>query len=178
MTSFMTFAMTAVRISSDIPTQSDYFPLISLYMFLSIFYALISMSWFVSLNHFTSKKYLPKIILKVTWIVRKCLFWIFVEEKKNETVKVKAVDKNKVGLSEKANGKEENAINELLPKPAEKCNFCNRCGDCTKECEKEKQKKKEQKDLDENLSAFNYLAFFTVFSIMLICNLTIWLSML
>ena len=178
MTTFMTFAMTAVRISSDIPTQSDYLPLISLYMFLSIFYALISMSWFVSLNHFTSKKYLPKIILKVTWIVRKCLFWIFVEEKKNETVKVKAVDKNKVGSIKndeaKATTEAENS-NEVLFKPVEKCN---RCGDCTKESEKEKQKKKEQKDLDENLSAFNYLAFFTVFSIMLICNLTIWLSML
>ena len=45
MTSFLTFAVTSLRVSSDIPVQSDYLPLITLYMILSIFYTFIGFFW-------------------------------------------------------------------------------------------------------------------------------------
>ena len=46
MTSFLTFAVTSLRVSSDIPVQSDYLPLITLYMILSIFYTFIGFYMF------------------------------------------------------------------------------------------------------------------------------------
>ena len=46
MTSFLTFSVTSLRIASDIPVQSDYLPLITLYFMLSIIYTLIGLIWF------------------------------------------------------------------------------------------------------------------------------------
>ncbi len=45
MTSFLTFSVTSVRVAADIPTQSEYLPLISLYMLFSILYTFMGMSW-------------------------------------------------------------------------------------------------------------------------------------
>jgi hypothetical protein len=45
MTSFMTFAVTSLRISTDIPVQSEYMPLLTLYMLFSIGYTFMGMSW-------------------------------------------------------------------------------------------------------------------------------------
>ncbi len=45
MTSFLTFTVTSLRVSSDIPIQSDYLPLITLYMILSILYTLFGFVW-------------------------------------------------------------------------------------------------------------------------------------
>lgn len=55
-------AIISVRVASDIPIQSDYLPLISLYFILSLFYTFISLNWFVLLNHFRSKNSLPKFL--------------------------------------------------------------------------------------------------------------------
>ena len=53
MTSFLAFIMSSVRISSDIPNQSEYLPLITLYFLLSILYTFIGFMWF-DFIHFIS----------------------------------------------------------------------------------------------------------------------------
>ncbi len=45
MTSFLTFTVTSLRISGDIPMQSNYLPLITLYLLLSIMYTFMGFSW-------------------------------------------------------------------------------------------------------------------------------------
>ena len=50
MTSLLTFVVTSLRISSDIPVQSEYLPLITLYMILSIVYTLLGFIWYFSLK--------------------------------------------------------------------------------------------------------------------------------
>lgn len=45
MTSFLTFSVTSVRIAGDIPMQSEYLPLITLYFLLSILYTFLGLTW-------------------------------------------------------------------------------------------------------------------------------------
>jgi hypothetical protein len=52
--------MIAIRVSSFIPIQSDYLPLISLYFFFSLLYTMISFIWFLVYEMIKSKKYQPK----------------------------------------------------------------------------------------------------------------------
>lgn len=53
-------AIISVRVSSDIPVQSEYLPMISLYFLLSTFFTFISFNWFVAANYLKSTKNLPK----------------------------------------------------------------------------------------------------------------------
>ena len=56
-------AIISVRVSSDIPIQSDYMPLITLYFFLSILYTFSSFLWFVIAEHLKSNKIRIKFIV-------------------------------------------------------------------------------------------------------------------
>ena len=46
-----------MRVSSDIPVQSDYMPLISVFFFLSILFTFISFVWFVIAEKLRTKKF-------------------------------------------------------------------------------------------------------------------------
>ena len=37
--------MTSLRVAGDIPVQSDYMPMITAYMFMSMIYTFIGLSW-------------------------------------------------------------------------------------------------------------------------------------
>ena len=55
MTSILTFTVTSLRVSSDMPIQADYLPLITIYFMMSIFYTLIGFAWYVvQFDHFIS----------------------------------------------------------------------------------------------------------------------------
>ena len=56
--------MISVRVSNDIPIQSEYLPLITLYFVLSLFYTFISFAWFVFLEHLRSQKKLSAFTIK------------------------------------------------------------------------------------------------------------------
>jgi hypothetical protein len=60
MTTFLTFSVYSLRIASDIPTQSEYLPSITLYFLLSTSYVLLALSWFICENFFRSNSFLPK----------------------------------------------------------------------------------------------------------------------
>ena len=53
-------AMISVRVSNDIPIQSEYLPLISLYFVFGILYTFISFNWFIVANVYRTGNYLPK----------------------------------------------------------------------------------------------------------------------
>ena len=55
-------AIISVRVSSDIPVQSDYLPLISLFFILSLFYTFISLYWFVLANYLRTKNKIPSFL--------------------------------------------------------------------------------------------------------------------
>jgi hypothetical protein len=57
-------AIISVRVSADIPIQSEYLPLISLYFFLGLLFTFLSFNWFVVINSFRTNKSVP-LILKI-----------------------------------------------------------------------------------------------------------------
>jgi hypothetical protein len=65
MACLLTLTVNSVRVSNDIPIQSDYVPTITIYFVISIFYPFISMFWFVARNHFEKKCYLPIPLIKL-----------------------------------------------------------------------------------------------------------------
>ena len=164
MTSWMTFAVTGLRISGEIPVQSDYLPLITLYILLSILYTFAGFTWFIIANELSKKHRLPGFLLKIAYVVKKALFWIFKEESK--TTETNSLIKS-----------DENAIDNKLVKEMEKCNFCNRCKNCEIRLSNEKNKKMANENIRVNVSALNYLAFFILFLAIFVCNISIWIAM-
>ena len=65
-------AIISVRVSNDIPIQSEYLPLITLYFLLSLLYAFISYAWFVYFDDVKSKKNSSQVLVKLLlWIKHK-----------------------------------------------------------------------------------------------------------
>ena len=60
MTVFLTFGVYALKINGDMPTQSEYIPLVSIYFLIATLYTLLSLIWFVMANYFGIKNHIPK----------------------------------------------------------------------------------------------------------------------
>ena len=58
-----------------------------------------------------------------------------------------------------------------------KCDSCDRCTACDKDAKKDKDKAKKKKDIEAKASAWNYLVFIIAVFIMLVGQLSIWLSL-
>jgi hypothetical protein len=62
---FLSLGIISIRVSSDIPVQSSYLPLINLFFMLNLLFTFVSFAWFVASDQFRTKKYLPSILLKI-----------------------------------------------------------------------------------------------------------------
>lgn len=74
-----------MRVNNDIPVQSECLPLISLYILLCLFYALISFSWFVYLEIAKSKKDLPPLLIRLSLYLKHGIIRIFKLKRRKET---------------------------------------------------------------------------------------------
>ncbi len=63
MTTFLTYGVYSVRIASDLPVQSEYLPMISIYFFFGIIFTLISLIWFLVANYYSSKNEIPSFFI-------------------------------------------------------------------------------------------------------------------
>ena len=57
----MAFSVYSLRISNDLPVQSDYIPRITYFFTFSILVNLLVLTWFVQLNVFKVKENLPRV---------------------------------------------------------------------------------------------------------------------
>jgi hypothetical protein len=59
----------ALKVSAEMPIQSDHLPLITYYFFLSLLYSLISFGWFFLMERFKTKRHLPAFLVKsINWL--------------------------------------------------------------------------------------------------------------
>ena len=86
MTNLLTVAVYSLKVSGDIPIQSEYIPLISLYFYFSIFFTLISMMWFIIMNNCVTRNKLPIFFIKLSSGIRFILYFSCKKEKNNEYV--------------------------------------------------------------------------------------------
>ena len=91
--------MISVRVSSDIPIQSDYLPLISLYFSFGILYTFISFNWFIIANVYRTNNYLPKYFK----MFAKCLKCFNEKMLKKLANKIEVNQENKVETDELIN---------------------------------------------------------------------------
>jgi len=71
----------SIRVSSDIPVQSSYLPLISLFFMMNLLFIFIAFGWFCLTDQFRTRKYAPMFISKFSNIYSK--------KTKNEQIKKK-----------------------------------------------------------------------------------------
>ncbi len=153
MTTFLTFGVYALRISSDLPVQSEYMPLVSIYFNIAITYTLISLIWFAIANYLVGKTWLPK------WLE-------LLASKIRNQIRRKASLKMHVDDLIKDDSKAYNLerISSII-----ECRKCER--------HSEYFKKSEKKEFDSNLKILNIIVFLFVFIIMIVANLIIWISL-
>lgn len=95
---FLSLGIISIRVSGDIPIQSSYLPLISVFFILNLLFIFVAFGWFCVLNQFRTKRYLPKFL---SWILG-----IFSKKTKAKIDGVQVQDDN-------AKGKKENEIFEM-----------------------------------------------------------------
>lgn len=128
MTSLMIFSVYSLRLSSEIPIQSMYLPMINLYFVFSIIYTLLGFIWFTVYEHLKKKECLS---LLLDQIIDLCLIF------------------NKVS-SKQVNSKSRET------------------------CDDENGAKKDREE--RNLNVLNMVVFSIFFLVILIFNITIWVS--
>ncbi len=90
LTTFLTYGIYSLRVASDLPVQSQYFPIISYYFLFSIFYTLIIMIWFIIANQLLISKEIPYFFDKLANLLSylKCCKWqaskVVVDSKKED----------------------------------------------------------------------------------------------
>lgn len=181
MTTFLTFAVYSLKIAGDITTQSEYFPLVSVYFIIAIVYTLVALMWFICANYYVTKNRLPRWMVFVAKYVKMGLFCVFKPVMKKSDPKFdesRDID-DQTGpqiypTNENNLRKRQIIILERLNNP--KCNKCEMCKGCEEMKETENSKKKAKELLDSNVLALNFLVLFIVFIAMLSSNLYIWIT--
>ena len=196
MTSFMTFSVYSLRVSSEIPVESDFLPMVTLYFILGITYTFVSFNWFILANELAQKKDWPKFLKQLASGIKRILFWKYGDtpfwssKVVPTTTKVKELmrtNQAKVEMSnvEKQEGANNNKKSDSSKVPLEvpgkllnvklSCNNCDHCVACTEDKEKEKNKKIKKELIDSYVSALNHLVFFLMLLVVVACNLVTWL---
>lgn len=182
MTTFLTYSVYSLRIAGDIPVQSEYLPYILIYFIFSILHTLLSMFWFVLLNLFQTKNYVPKFLIVFASILEKMSCYLCNLRnsfKRTQTIR-RTKENNNVHLIRIE--KNENESSESPPKvltPVEKIDKLEPTPTTVKSIEtteEQKEKEKSKKEiLESTLNILNYFVFFCLFLFIFVSNLTLWI---
>jgi len=82
---FLSYGILSIRVSSDIPIQSSYLPLISLFFIMNIVFSFVAFGWFVLVHNFRTKNYMPLFILKTFKRFKNLEQFLFNKSKKNKS---------------------------------------------------------------------------------------------
>ena len=162
LTIFMTFSIYSLRVSSDMPTQSQYLPMVTLFYMLGISYTLLALTWFILVNEWQTKSSMPKWLNCLAVCVQRtlfcCVFDIAPFWKKGGATKTQVQAKS-------------DAVKRLVSK----CNNCDLCEQCLSNKQQEKTSKTKKQRHDTHLSAINCFVCFVLFVVMIVSNLVVWL---
>jgi len=164
MTCILTYSVNGVKISADIPATSDCLPMITIYFFVSMFYTLFSLMWFVLHNLFLTKGTMPKFMQTFASILRSIRTTC-------DKCNIKKKLKNRVQDGENSvaicQDEDERRIAKTDSVKAEN----------TEMDEKEKQLNT-KKEYERNVEFINYFVLFIFTLIVLASQLGIWLSLI
>lgn len=163
MSCFLTYSVNSVRISGDMPVQSDYVPTINIYFVFSIAFTMFCMMWFILCNQYMSNSKMPFFLLKLaSYFDRNKVVPSMID--REDSKKDAKKDGNVVILVEES-------------RHHESCNFCGRCESCKQASKEENDKQSKKKDFDRKVIIVNYIVLALSSVLMLICQLAIWISL-
>ncbi|CAF1026896.1 unnamed protein product [Brachionus calyciflorus] len=150
MTIILTSSIYSLRVANDIPVQSDYLPLITIYFMVSTLYSILTLIWFIIANQMLAKSKIPNFMLKLSKLFFTC------QRKKTEKIVP-----HETNVTDDSNGQD-----KLEKKTTEK----------KKENIEKRDDKLDDKKLTEKIIIiWNYIMFALMFSVIFICNLVIWI---
>ena len=106
LTIFLSYAVYALRISSDLPVQSEFIPFITIYYIASIFLTFVSMLWFCLLNRMQTKNHIPFLLKKLAILITNI-------RRTKKSFKIKNSEINEIKKMDQANSENQNVENEI-----------------------------------------------------------------
>ena len=190
MSGFITFGVYSVNTASTLPTQSDYIPKISNYFLSSIALNFIAFAWFLYMNRCLLRSEMPACLKMFGEKVKKIFCLCFPPEVKKDQ---KPSGKDNVDdlMSKKQTEGDTLKLDVLvaetpkLPDTKEsktddnkiKCGLCDRCIECQADFKKDKDKGKMKKEIESSFEALNWLAFWFMFTLLIITNIAVWVKL-
>ena len=178
MTTFMTFSVYSLRIASDMPVESNFVPMVTLYFVLGISYTFLSLVWFIIANHFIAKNALPNFLTEFASFLKRILFWKYDAQPlwrhtkaKVDLAEIKDVDNLDNSAENPSDKKNEN----MTSTEKSTCFTCDQCFECRKDKANEREKAKNREITEKDISVLNHFMCFVMFLIILACNLITWL---
>ncbi len=155
MSIIMGFSVYSLRISNDLPVQSDNIPKITAFFLESILINLFAISWFIQLNYFKSNEYFPKLYTAISECFKKLIHLSF--HQKKITNKILTAPSNNKMLTE--------PVNEI--KTENNCKFC---------VNKEINNLSEKMILESNFKLINFFCFLLTCIFHIIFNLVLFIN--
>ena len=164
MSTFLTLAVYSLKVSSDFPTESLYFPIISIYFIVGIAHTLLSLIWFTISNYTKEKQAKP-------------YWWI------NALANLKT---NLDGLITKllkimVLSKSADKIAPIMTHPVDlidfklKCSNCDHCVMCIQKRQKDDLKNELKKEIDFKCAQVNKIMFMFILLSSIVCYTSIWM---
>jgi hypothetical protein len=146
MTIFLTFSVYALKVSSEIPVQSEYLPMVSVYFIVSVVFILLTMCWCVLENHMRAKCYrVPRwLMVDLAGGVRRAVSCLVRGRRRQQ-------------IQPSNNQNKEFTEND----ESEKCEACEPIGclGCKAKREKDASRKQEKKNIHFYLNQLNCIVF-------------------
>ena len=180
MTSFMTFSVYSLRISSDMPVESNFVPMVTLYFILGISYTFLSFIWFIIANEFLTKNYLPRYLVLVASVIKSFLSWKSNDvSRKISPVKSKSHKDTTESINKKSDvtvkNKPKQEISYNIEPFEQQFVAISSCEKCEREKEKDDGQKKKKALIESSVSVLNKFICFIMCLIVIACNLITWL---
>lgn len=165
----MAFSVYSLRISSDLPVQSDNTPRITWFFLTSVIINLFSMSWFIQLNYFKTSDYLPKFYEYMVDFLKRLICLLFHKCKSN-AISVKLGSNNLSNRSQDTNDENgEKSVSSIKTGYTSKsCQFCKE--------EDNKNDKTMKSMLESKYKIINHMVLILITSCHIILQLIIFLS--
>ena len=167
MSTFLTLAVYSLKVSSDFPTESLFFPIISIYFIIGIAHTLLSLGWFTISNYTKEKQVKP-----YWWINALANLKTFLDGLISKLLKIMFPSKSADKIAPKKN--EPTQPVDLMDFK-HICPNCDLCINCIKKKQNAESKNELKKEIDFKCAQVNKIMFTFILLSSLVCYTLIWM---
>ena len=167
MSTFLTLAVYSLKVSSDFPTESRFFPIISIYFIIGIAHTLLSLGWFTISNYTKEKQVKPNWWINALANLKTYLDGL-ISKLLGTVMPLKSESKISPNIIE--------TIQQLdLMDLKHKCPNCNLCDTCIQKKQKDDSKYELKKEIDFKCAQVNKIMFSFILFSTIVSYTVIWM---